>query len=179
MEFDLDFVGHGTDIRPRAFADGKVEPFDGQCAVKNTRSDTRGALLFESEWRARVGGLAFDSQLAKDFKAFRPEDFDRRGDKFCRWKELAVEPLLAGDFIITFAGAGVDTGQIDVDLGSGDRGLGRIKIQLRSKFAKLSVHRHTHLFVAKTHATFVGLNLGKFGRLTDIDHTQQGKRKQL
>ena len=114
MEFDLDFVGYGTDICPRTFADGKVESPDGQCAIKNAC----GALLFESKWCARVSSLAFDSEFAKDFKSLRPQDFDGSRDKFCRRKKIGVEPLLAGYFIVTFAGAGVDTGQINVDLGA-------------------------------------------------------------
>jgi hypothetical protein len=75
---------------------------------------------------------------------------------------LGVEPRLAGDFVVTFRGAGVDAGQFDVE-GRLRRGrLCRVEAQLAGKALEFAVDRDTHLFVGEVDGAAVGLDLSVF-----------------
>ena len=71
-EYDLDFIGHGGNIRPRAFTDGEVNAFQGEATVENAA----GTVRLKRECRCDGYGFTFNRQRAADFKASCIEAFD-------------------------------------------------------------------------------------------------------
>ena len=83
--------------------------------------------------------------------------FDLFGHKYRFGECGGVEPCFAHHLLIDLAGAGVDTGQVDLDAGLGLLGFGRVEIQRGAGLGKVPVHGHAHLLEAEANFAFVGL----------------------
>src|SRR5574343_893213 len=135
-ELDADVVGDDVELGPAAFADREI----GAAQREPAFEDAVVALGGEAGREAQVLALALDRQLAGDLVAVVAERLDAARHKAGDREGGAVEPRLAGDFLVGFGRAGVDAGQLDIEADAGSGWLGRVKTQLAGKFAEAAVH---------------------------------------
>src|SRR5574340_1085335 len=136
-----DFVGDGGDVGPHAFADAEVQALEDEFTVE-------GGHVLSGRVAQRHDHLAA-SALAREGAAHLVAIVTKRahlaGDERRLRVSAAVEPQLAGRFVVGLGRAGVDAGEIDLDLCMGGLGFRRIKHHLRGEALEAALHRHAHL----------------------------------
>jgi hypothetical protein len=111
LEIDADIVGDDVELGPGAFADREVAAAYGQATGEHAVLALGGEAGRDDDRLC----AALDRQLAGDLVAVVAERLDAGRDEARGREVAAVEPRLAGDFLVALGGPGVDAGQLDVD----------------------------------------------------------------